>query len=179
MRGRQVRAGKGRQPDTWLTWECGVPGKTGWAAECLLRRYGIKEIKRLEGRRWDAASKAWFVPSASKAEAVEILSKFFEVVDAEKVGESGVKLAKLNAMINEIIENQKYILSHKERIEELIAEKDAQVRGYSYRSTSRVKAALAADSALLWHALENATLDPSRMTELQVRGLAAAVRYLS
>lgn len=35
-----------RQPDYWLTWPAGVAGKTGWAAECLLRQYGIAALNR-------------------------------------------------------------------------------------------------------------------------------------
>lgn len=47
MRTKQGRAGQGKgQPDHWLTWQAGVAGKSGWAAECLLRQYGIAVQKR-------------------------------------------------------------------------------------------------------------------------------------
>lgn len=138
----------------------------------------LKAIKAVEGRRWDGQAKAWFVPAGSKAEAVSALAEFFKVVDTDSVGEGGAKLAKLDAMTDEIIENQKCILDNQERIEELIADMGGKIGRYSYTSHSRIKADLASDRALLQHALDNARLDPDRMTELQIRGLAAAVRFL-
>lgn len=135
----------------------------------------VRAIKAIEGRRWDASSKSWFVPIEAKAEAIEVIGKFFKVVDPAT---ANVKMAKIDALMAEVSENQKAILDNQERIEGLIEDLSGQIRRYSPRSVSSVKAGKAQDRALLQHALDNAKLDPASMTELQIKGLAAAVRYL-
>lgn len=135
----------------------------------------VQAIKGIEGRRWDAASKAWFVPADAKAEAVEVVGKFFKVVDADR---QNVKMAKIDALMEEVAENQKYILDSQERIEAIIEDLSGSISRYSYNSSSNIKAGKIQDRALLQHSLDNARLDSSKMTELQIKGLAAAVRYL-
>ena len=129
-------------------------------------------------RKWDGGKKVWSV-AVRHADTVAALCKehFGSVID-NRAGDVDVEEAKLEAEIAQIGNNRQVILSRTAEIETIISELSAIISRYSYSSASRVKEAYAKDRALLQHSLDNAKLTVEQMTELQVRGLAAAVKYL-
>lgn len=129
-------------------------------------------------RQWNRDSKCWWVSEAVVEEAIEITARHFTIVDARGKGEDEVEEDQIEAEIAEIAENQKAILGNKERIEAEIEDLGTRIARYSFRSKSSVKAGLARDQALLQHSLRNAAMPTEELAELQVRGLAAARRYL-
>ena len=131
-------------------------------------------------RTWAGKGAGWLVTNAEAGAAVEVASRHFDqVLDIrDGMSEDDVEEAKLAAEIVVIEANQRYILESKERIEGIIEELDAIIARYSFQSKSRIKGAYAKDRALLRHSLANARLPLDELTELHVRGLAAAVRYL-
>lgn len=129
-------------------------------------------------RQWNRENKCWWVAEAVIEEAIEITGRHFEIIDARGKGEDEVEESQIEAEIAEIAENQKRILENKGRIEAEILDLSTKIARYSFRSKSSVKAGLARDRALLQHSLDNAAMPTEELAELQVRGLAAARRYL-
>lgn len=129
----------------------------------------LKAALPAAARKWDATRKCWIVAEAALPTVKPIFDKYFGP-EAEE--------AALDAEIEQIKANQAYILEREERINSLIADLAARISRYSFRSASHIKAGLVTDRALLSHSLDNARLPVEQLTELQVRGLAAAVRYL-
>lgn len=141
----------------------------------------VAELKsEIETRKWAGKGTGWVIANSEADTAIEIASRHYdEVIDARNgASKAEIEDAKLEAEIEEVEANQAYILENAERIANYIAELDEVIGRYSFNSKSRIKHAYVMDRALLGHSLNNARIDVERMTELQVRGLAAAVRYL-
>jgi hypothetical protein len=136
----------------------------------------LKSAIEWQKREFHGKSKSWLVANDCAAAAVAAIAPYFDVVDARK-GED-VEEAQINAEIAQIQENQAKILAAQEWIGQRVSDLNTLVSRYSYRSQSSVKAGLARDAALLRHSIENARQPLESLTELQVRGLAAAVRYI-
>ena len=117
-------------------------------------------------RKWDSYHKVWGVSLDYAERAEKIFNCFFGTEDA------------LDAEIEQIQANQAYILKSQTSIEEIINALDTAISGYSYRSKSSIKGRMCRDRALLQHSLRNAEIPVERLVELQVRGLAAAVKLL-
>jgi hypothetical protein len=130
-------------------------------------------------RRWDGASKSWIVIEAEADKVIEIASRFFDVIDARGKSGTEVEAAQIEAEIAQIKANQQYILEHEARIVEIIDALTGKIERFSHRSKSNIRYSLAQDRALLQHSLDNAHAPVEQLTELQVKGLAAAVRLLS
>jgi len=145
----------------------------------------LKSAVAYTDRKWNATEKVWLVTEIEASKAIEIASRFFDVQDQR--GKNTQQVAKmeaaaeekaLEAEIEQIKANQTYILESEERIEGIIEDLSGRISRYSFRSKSNVRYGLAQDRALLQHSLDNARIPVERLTELQVRGLVAAVRYL-
>jgi len=137
-------------------------------------------------RKWDGSTKCWLVTEAESPAALEVAARFFEVQDRR--GKDAQQVAAMEAEaedkalvteIEQIEANQAYILENEERIEQAIKNLSAQVSRYSFSSKSSIKGGLARTRALLQHSLDNARIPVDQLTELQVKGLASAVRHLS
>lgn len=137
------------------------------------------------GRKWGGKGTGWLVNNAVADEAIAVTAKYFEIQDrrgknADQVAEmeDAADEAALEAEIEQIKANQAYIRERADAIERIISELDSAIGRYSYRSKSHIKGAFAKDRALLAHSLSNAELPIEQLTELHVKGLAAAVRLL-
>ena len=129
-------------------------------------------------RKWNKADKIWLVDENEADQAVEVAARFFTIQDMRGKTAEEAEDAALEAEIAQIEANRQYILDNSEYIEEMIAALDNAIEGYSFRSKSGVKGRMARNSALLWHSLRNAKMPLEQLTELEVRGLGAAVRLL-
>jgi hypothetical protein len=129
-------------------------------------------------REWDRANKVWLVTEARADEAIQIVARYFDVIDGREKSADEIEGAQIEAEIKQIQANQAYILEREERIDEIISALDRVLSHYSPRSKSNIRYSIAQDCALLGHALDNARMDVAQMAELQVRGLSAAVRLL-
>jgi hypothetical protein len=127
----------------------------------------LKEKIPPQERNWDAYHKVWGV-SANYADIAEEIFRSHFGSDDEL----------LSAEIEQIKENQEYIINREAHINEAISALDAAVLRYSFNSKSHIKGRMARNRALLKHSLDNAKAQVESLTELQVRGLAAAVRLL-
>ena len=129
-------------------------------------------------RQWDGSKKVWVIEEAEAEAAVEVAARFYAVFDRRTMSAAAVEDGMIEAEIAEIKANQKAVIDATDWIEAKIEEMDGIISRYSFRSHSSVKAAYAQDRALLGHALHNASLPVEQLAEVQVRGLAAAVRYI-
>lgn len=129
-------------------------------------------------RKWDRDDKVWLVSESEADKAIEIMARYFEVVDGRGKSADEVEEAQIEAEIAQIKANQAAILEQQEYIEATIGKLDVAIDRYSFRSKSYVKGAMARDRALLEHSLSNARLPVERLTELHVRGMAAALRLI-
>ncbi len=134
----------------------------------------------LNSRSWDGIKKIWVIEEAEAEAAVAVVARFYSILDRRIMSDADVENAKIEAEIVEIKNNQAAILAAAAWIEEKIEELDSIISRYSFRSVSRssIKAAYASDRALLAHALANAALPIEQLAEIQVRGIAATVRYI-
>jgi len=139
----------------------------------------LKAAVPAEARKWDGANKVWLIQPAYAEAAIKIASQYFSIVDGRNKSASEIEEAQIDAEIAAIQANQAFILKNEARIDEIIRDLDGKIARYSFRSTSSVKGGLCRDRALLAHSLDNARLRVESLAELQVRGLAAAVRYLN
>lgn len=130
-------------------------------------------------RRWEGAKKVWEIEAAEAGDAIAVAARFYSLLDRRALSATQVENAKIEAEMAEILANQQYIKSHTAAISAIIDGLDETIKGYSYTSKSAVKYDLAQDRALLAHALRNAEQPLESLAEVQVRGLAAAVRRLS
>ena len=129
-------------------------------------------------RAWDRDNKVWLVSAAEADRAVAIAAHYFKVIDGRGKNANEIEDSQIEAEISQIEENQAAILEQESRIEEIIDKLNTAIGRYSFRSKSSVKGALARDRALLEHSLRNARLPIERLTELHVRGMAAALRLI-
>ena len=129
-------------------------------------------------RQWDGSKKVWVIEEAEANAATSVTARFYTLYDRRTLSAGAVEDAKIEAEISEIVANQKAVLAATDWIEAKITELNAIISRYSFRSHSAVKSAYAQDRALLRHALTNAALPVEKLAEVQVRGLAAAVRYI-
>lgn len=136
-------------------------------------------------RKWGGKGTGWLVDDGVADEAIRITAQHFEIQDRRGRSEAEVvemqdaaEDAALEGEIAQIQSHQAYIREHETQIDHIISELDSVIGRYSYRSQSSIKAGLARDRALLWHSQRNAQLPVEQLTELHVRGLAAAVRLL-
>lgn len=137
----------------------------------------VRDLKAgTASRKWDAAAKVWTVTADEAQAAGDIAGKYFQVVDARRMSRAEVEDARLAAEIEKIRADQRYILEQRAWLEEAIEALDADIKRYSYRSRSAVKARKAHDRALFRHALDYAEMPVEHLTEMQVRSLAAARR---
>lgn len=125
-------------------------------------------------RQWNGDFKVWTVEPAEADAAIAITARYFDVVDARKMSKAQVEDAKLSAEIRKIQADQAWILENRAWFEEAIEALDGDVRTYSARSSSGVKARKAHDAALFGHALRYAAQPVESLTEMQVRSLSAA-----
>lgn len=138
----------------------------------------LKDAIPYTERRWDRDNRVWLVAEAEADKAIEIAARYFEVVDGRGKNTSEIEEAQLEAEIAQIKINQTAILEQEDHIEEIVGKLDAAIDRYSFRSKSSIKGAMARDRALLEHSLNNARLPIERLTELHVRGMAAALRLI-
>ena len=129
-------------------------------------------------RKWDKADKVWLVDENEADQAIEVAARFFTIQDMRGKTAEEAEDAALEAEIAQIEANRQYILDNAEHIKEVIAALEDAVSRYSFQSKSGVKGRMARDKALLWHTLRNAKMPLEQLTELEVRGLGAAVRLL-
>ena len=132
----------------------------------------------ISNRQWDRDNRVWLVAEDEADKALEIVARYFEVVDGRDKGEDEIEEAQLEAEIAQIKANQAWILEHEDHIIKAMNALDAQIKGYSFRSKSSIKGRMCRDAALLGHSLNNAKMPIEQLTELHVRGLAAARRLL-
>jgi hypothetical protein len=132
----------------------------------------------ISDRRWDRDNKLWLVAESEADKALEIAARYFEVVDGRGKSADEVEEAQIEAEIAQIKANQAAILEREDYIEEVIGKLDAAIDHYSFRSKSSIKGAMVRDRALLEHSLNNARLSVERLTELHVKGMAAALRLI-
>ena len=137
----------------------------------------LKNAIPWQSRKWDAKGKFWLVADDMAGDAIAAITPHLDQVVDARTG-ADIEEAQIEAELAQIQANQAYILENRARIEREIAELESAVANYSYRSKSGRKATLATDAALLRHSLDNAQQPAEQLTELQVRGLAAAVRLL-
>lgn len=145
----------------------------------------FKKAIHYTNRKWGGKGIGWLVDNEAAETAIAFTAAHFEIQDrrgksTDEVAdmEDAADEAKLEAEIEQIKANQAYILDHTETIERIIGELDTAIGRYSYGSKSYIKGAFAKDRALLAHSLSNAGLSIEQLTELHVKGLAAAVRLL-
>jgi len=145
----------------------------------------FKSVIHYTNRKWGGKDTGWLVDNGLAGKALEITAKHFTIQDRRGKDEDEiikmsdtVEDATLEAEIAQIQANQAYIKEHTGTIEQIIHDLDVVIARYSYRSKSRVKGAYAQDRALLAHSLTNANQPLESLVEVQVRGLAAAVRLL-
>ncbi len=136
-----------------------------------------KEIPHTD-REWDSSSKSWLVDPLHEKKVVEITGRYFDIIDGRQKSTAEIEDAQIESEIARIKTNQEYILANQDRIEQIIEDLSYKIGRYSYGSKSTVRYGLAQDRALLQHSLSNAKQPVEELAELQVRGLAAAVRYL-
>lgn len=137
----------------------------------------LKDAVSPEWRQWGGKQDGWIIAPAGIASAIQVARKHFpDILDTREMSGQDVDDAQLEAEIAEIKANQAYLLGSEDWIWEAIAALDSAMSDYSPRSHSRVKSRMARDAALLRHSLENARLPLEALTELHVRGLAAACR---
>jgi hypothetical protein len=129
-------------------------------------------------RQWDATNKYWWVVKAQENKALEIAARYFEIIDGRNKSVDEIEDAQIEGEIAQIIANQEEILKNKEYIQEIIERLSQAINRYSYGSKSAIKYALAKDRALLDHSLSNACIPVEQLTELQVRGMVAALRLI-
>lgn len=84
----------------------------------------------------------------------------------------------LDAEIADIQRVQTRLIELTAAIEKRTQVLDKEVARYSYRSKSSIKAGLAHDSSLLFHALEDARIPSEKLTEPQIKTMHAALRLL-
>lgn len=141
----------------------------------------VRELKNsipYTARKWDGTKKAWLVDLDQEQVALSVTSKYYEILDTRKLSTTQIEDAKLADEISRIKANQEYILKNEKWINDRIDSFSCEISRYSMRSVSSIKHGKAMDRALLQHALDNARIPVEKLTELQVRGLAAACRYL-
>lgn len=138
----------------------------------------LKSEIHYTNRKWDCEAKVWLITEAEADKALEITARYFEVIDGRGKSTDEVEEAQIEAEIAQIKDNQAAILERQEYIEGIIAKLDVAISRFSFRSKSSIKGAMARDRALLVHSLDNAELPLERLTELHVRGIAAALRLI-
>jgi len=129
-------------------------------------------------RKWDKADKVWLVDENEADQAIEVAARFFTIQDMRGKTAEESEDAALEVEVAQIEADQKYILSKEVHIEKAISALSDAISGYSFRSKSTIKGRMARDRALLSHAIDNAKTPIESLTELQVRGMAAAVKLL-
>lgn len=129
-------------------------------------------------RSWDRAVKVWVVTPSCAEEAIALTRRFFDVVDGRQLSAAAIEDVQIEAEIAQIADDQNYIKERRDQIVNIISHLSEVIGRFSFSSKSRIKSAFARDRALLKHSLDNAELPVERLTELQVRGLAAARRLL-
>ena len=138
----------------------------------------IKDAVPYQSREWDGAHKAWLVDAEFEKTALKVAGQYYEIIDARKLNAEQVEEAKLNDEVKRIKANQEYVLANEKWINDRIESLSSEISRYSMRSVSNVKHGNVMDRALLQHALDNARIPIEKLTELQVRGLQAARRYV-
>lgn len=145
----------------------------------------FKKAIHYTNRKWNRDQRIWLVDNEAAETAIAFTEAHFEIQDrrsksADEISdmEDAADAANLEAEIGQIKANQAYILQRAEIVARIIKELDSAIGRYSYGSKSYIKGAFAKDRALLAHSLSNAKLPIEQLTELHVRGLAAAVRLL-
>ena len=129
-------------------------------------------------RQWDRDAKVWLVADAEASKAIKIARRYFDIQDCRGKGEAEAEEAALEAEVTKIEADQQYILNSEAKINEWLGALDGAIGRYSFSSKSSVKGRMCRDRALLAHSLRNARVPVEQLVELQVRGLAAAVRLL-
>lgn len=138
----------------------------------------FKNVIPWQERKWDGSAKVWLISESQVEAAIELARKYFDVVDARGMTEMQAEDAQIEAELAQIIDSQEYIKERRDQIVNIISHLSEIIGGFSFSSKSRIKSAFAQDRALLEHSLDNAEIPVERLTELQVRGLAAARRLL-
>lgn len=139
----------------------------------------LKDEIPANSRSWNGMQKVWEIEAAEAEAAVEIASRFYQILDRRTMNSAAIDDAKIDAELANIQTNQEFIRTHTAAVEQIIDALEQAVKGYSYTSKSSVKYSIATDAALLRHSLSNATQPAAELVEIQVRGLAAARRLLS
>jgi len=148
-----------------------TPYDRGFVAE-------LKNEIHYSERKWDRANRVWLVTPAQADKALEVAARYFEVVDGRDKSTNEMEEAQIEAEIAQIKASQAAILEKRDYIEEIIGKLDVAINRYSFNSKSAIKGGMARDRALLQHSLDNAELPLERLTELHVRGMAAALRLI-
>lgn len=139
----------------------------------------VSDLKsEIADRQWDRNNKVWLVANDEADKAIEITKRYFEVIDGCGKSDEDMEDAQIEAEIVQIKANQAAILEQEDYIEEIVGKLDTAIARYSFRSKSHIKGAMARDRALLEHSLSNARLPVEQLTELHVRGMAAALRLI-
>lgn len=139
----------------------------------------VGELKsKIADRQWDRDNKMWLVVNDEADKAIEIAARYFEVIDGRGKGSEAVEEAQIEAEIGQIKANQVWIIEHDDYIRDVIGALNIAISQYSFRSKSSIKGRMCRDAALLSHSLNNARMPVEQLTELHVRGLAAARRLL-
>lgn len=138
----------------------------------------LKDAIPYTARKWDGAKKVWLVDLDQEQAALAVANKYYEILDTRKLSAAQVEDAKIADEIVRIKANQELILKNEKWINDRVDLLSSSISRYSPRSVSRVRHGEAMDRALLMHALNNARIPVEKLTELQVRGLAAACRYV-
>jgi len=138
----------------------------------------LKDAIPYTARKWDGAKKAWLVDLDHEQATLAIAGKYYELLDSRKMNAAQIEDAKIADEIARIKANQELVLKNEKWINDRIDSLSSEINRYSMRSVSNVKYGKAMDRALLQHALDNARIPVEKLTELQVRGLAAACHYL-
>lgn len=144
--------------------------KTGITLKTEYNQGFVAELKESippSERKWDSYHKVWGVSAEYADKATEIYNRYFGDTDAQ-----------IEKEIEQIKANQAAILEMEEHINEAIAALDDAISRYSFQSKSSIKGRMCRDMALLRHALNNARVPVDELVELQVRGMAAAIRLL-
>lgn len=138
----------------------------------------LKNAIHYTAREWDRANKLWMINEAEAKAALEATRRHFEILDGRGISQDEIEAAQLDAEIGQIKANQEMLIEKQTYIEKVIAALNTAIKRYSYTSKSTIKACLARDRALLSHSLESATLPTEQLAELQIRGMAAALRLI-
>jgi hypothetical protein len=129
-------------------------------------------------RTWDSRQKVWVVDPSARGTVDDLTKQYFHALDGDKMTAAHIKQVKTYVRTTRIKNNQRIIGQRQADIEKRIADLSDQIGRYSYSSRSARKHDLIRKRALFEHVLRDAKAKPEEMEDIQIRGLAAAIREL-